>query len=339
MARNGISRLVGTFAAIFGASLIAFVFLRVFPGDPARLVVGPFATPAQIKAFNEEAGLNDPILTQYWVYVSDFVRGDWGFSFGSGQNVSTLMSDRLPASLELGFYAFTFALISALVLALLTTYRRRRTLDGSVRGVSFVALGTPPFWLGLLLLLLFSQTWSVLPGPDGRLSPEVLVPDKVTGFYTVDAALAGEWSTAWDALLHLVLPAFALGFAAWAYMYRLLRANLLDVAREPFLIVVRSKGSSRWSAFRRHALPNAFLPTLTASGLILAQLIGGSVLVEKVFNWPGVGTLVVDSILRQDFAVVQTFILLSAVAYVSVNLAIDLLYGVIDPRVRAPSSV
>jgi ABC-type dipeptide/oligopeptide/nickel transport system permease component len=162
-------------------------------------------------------------------------------------------------------------------------------------------------------------------------------PPEVTRLYTVDALIAGQPGVFLDALRHLFLPAVALGLAPFAYLVRLLRANLLEVSREPFIVVVRSKGIGRWTAFARHALPNAFLPTLTASGLLLAQLLGGSVLVEKVFNWPGVGALVVDSILRQDYAVVQAFILLSAFAYVSINLVVDVLYGVIDPRVRVPS--
>lgn len=317
---------------------MAFLFLRIAPGDPARLVAGPLAPPEQLERISREMGLHENLVVQYWRYISDFFAGDWGFSFGTGEDVTTLMGQRIPASVELGLYAFLGAFVSAVVLALLATYRRRRAVDGAVRGIAFLGLGTPPFWLGLLLLLVFFVWLDWLPGPEGRLSPGTAEPPDHTGLYTIDALVAGEWGTFWDALKHLVLPSFALGFAAFAYLVRLLRANLLDIGREPFLVVARSKGLSRWTAFRRHALPNAFLPTLTAAGLILAQLLAGSVLVEKVFNWPGVGQLVVDSILRKDFAVVQTFILLSALAYVVVNALVDFLYGVIDPRVRTPSA-
>jgi peptide/nickel transport system permease protein len=334
MTRLFLSRLGGAAIAVFGASLVAFIFLRMFPGDPARLVVGPLATPAQVDAVRHDMGLDQPLWVQYWKYISGFFTGDWGYSFGNGQDVTTLMKDRIPASLELGLYAFLGAFLFAVLFALLTTYRRRPVLDGSVRTVTFIGLGTPPFWLGLLLLLFFFVHLGWLPGPEGRLSPSTTPPPHHTGLYTIDALITGQWGTLWDATRHLILPVFALGFAAFAYLLRLLRANLLDVSREPFLVVVRSKGLSRWSAFRRHALPNAFLPTLTAAGLIFAQLIAGSVLVEKVFNWPGVGQLTVDSILRKDFAVVETFILLSAFAYVIVNTVVDFLYGVVDPRVR-----
>lgn len=337
MARLVLVRVLGMAAAVLGASIVSFVFLRLAPGDPARLVAGPLASPEQLARIEADMGLDEPVVVQYWDYISDFFRGDWGFSFGTGQQVTTLMADRLPASIELGLYAFLGAFATAVALALVATYRRRPLLDGAVRFTTFLGLGTPPFWLGLLVLLLFFVWLGWLPGPEGRLTPGTIEPPEKTGLLTIDALLAGEWATLWDAFKHLILPAFALGFAAFGFLLRLLRANLLEVGREPFLVVARSKGLTRWAAYTRHALPNAFLPTLTAAGLILAQLLAGSVLVEKVFNWPGVGALVVDSILRKDFAFVQTFILLSAIAYVLVNALVDLLYGVIDPRVRSAS--
>lgn len=329
------SRILGGAASVFGASLLAFVFLRLLPGDPARQVLGPLASDAAIAQLRDDMGLNDTIWVQYARYVTDFFTGDWGFSYTAGQEVSTQIGSRLPASIELGLWAFLLAFLAALALALLSTYRRRPVIDGFARAAAFVGLGTPPFWLALILLVVFFAQLGVLPGPEGRVSPGTELPPKLTGLITIDALLSGDLPLFWGAFQHILLPAVALGLGAFALLVRLLRANLLEVGREPFLVVARSKGLSRWEAHRRHALPNAFLPTLTASGLLLAQMIAGSVLVEKVFNWPGVGTLVVDSILRQDFSIVQAFILLSACAYVAVNLLVDLLYGVLDPRVRA----
>jgi|SRR5579872_7452454 len=336
MIRAVFGKLVGALTAVFGASLVAFLFMRVLPGNPARLIVGPLATQQAITEQEKTMGLDQPLWIQYWRYIKGFFTGDWGFAYSAGETVTHEMAVRLPASAELGLYAFLFAFLFAVVLALVATYRHRPIVDGIIRGVSFFGLGTPPFWFGLIVLLLFSQVWHVFPGPDGRIGPNTTPPPSVTSFYTIDAIIAGQWGTFWDAFRHLILPAISLGLAPFAYLVRLLRANLLDISRENFIVVARSKGLSRWNAFEHHALPNAFLPTLTAGGLLLAQLIAGSVLVERVFNWPGIGGLVVDSILRQDYAVVQTFVLLSAVAYVVVNLGVDLLYGVIDPRVRIP---
>ena len=329
-------KIVGALAAVFGASLIAFLLLRVLPGNPARIVVGPLATEEALREQENAMGLHDPVWTQYWLYVKGFVTGDWGFAYSAGESVREQIGSRLPATLELGFYAFLLSLVLAVLLALVSTYRRRPIVDGTVRGLAFFGLGTPPFWFGLIALLLLTQVWTIFPGPDGRLGIDHSPPPAVTHFYTFDALIAREWGTARDAYAHLVLPVVTLALAPLSFLVRLLRANLLDISRENFIVVVRSKGLGRWRAFSRHALPNAFLPTLTASGLLLAQLLTGSVLVERVFNWPGVGSLVVDSILRQDFAVVQTFILLSACFYVAINLLVDVLYGVIDPRVRIP---
>ncbi len=336
MIRAAASKLSGALMAIFGASVFAFIFMRVFPGNPARLIVGPLASNEAIIQQEKAMGLDQPLWVQYWRYIKGIFTGDWGFAYSAGETVKHEIVARLPASAELGLYAFLFAFVLAVILALAATYRHRPWVDGTIRGVSFLGLGTPPFWFGLIVLLLFSQVWGIFPGPDGRLGPNTTPPPTYTHFYTIDAVAAGQWGTAWDALRHLMLPAITLGLAPFAFLVRLLRANLLDVSRENFIVVVRSKGLGRWPAFSHHALPNAFLPTLTAGGLLLAQLISGSVLVEKVFNWPGIGALIVDSILRQDFAVVQTFVLLSAVAYVAVNFAVDVLYGVIDPRVRIP---
>ena len=194
-------------------------------------------------------------------------------------------------------------------------------------------------FLTLILLLIFFKAFRVLPGPEGRLSPGVAPPPHITGLYTVDALFSGKFATLGNSLEHLILPTLALAIAPFAYLVRLLRANLLDVSQEPFITVARSKGVDRWTAFTRHALPNAIVPTLTAGGIIFAQLIAGSVLVEGIFNWPGIGNLVVQSILVQDYAVVQDFLLLSAVAYVLINLAVDIICGVIDPRLRRPSVI
>jgi ABC-type dipeptide/oligopeptide/nickel transport system permease component len=330
-------RLVGSLGAIFGASLVAFVVMRVIPGDPARLIVGPLAPPGAVKSIRADLGLDQPLYVQYLKYIGHFFQGDWGYSYNLGQNVTTAIGDRLPATIELGLFAFFFTMLAAVVLALLVTYRHRPLVDRMVRGVSYLGFGTPPFFVAIILLIVFSSTLGILPGPEGRLSPQAAAPPTVTHLYTVDALLAGDPATFWDALKHLILPAIALGLAEFSFLVRLLRANLLEISRDPFLTVARGKGLGRWTAFRRHALPNAFLPTMTAGGILLGEFLAGSVLVEKVFAWPGVGNLVVDAILKQDFAIVQTFILLSAFMFVAVNLAVDLLYAVIDPRVRVAS--
>jgi ABC-type dipeptide/oligopeptide/nickel transport system permease component len=328
------SRLFGSLVAIAGASIVAFTLLRITPGDPARLYLGEFASQEAVDALRNSMGLDDPLPRQYITYMTDFFTGDWGFSYNTGEAVTSQLAARLPATIELGLFAFMFAVVGALALAIIGTYRHRPVVDRVAVSLAYLGLGVPPFWFALVLLIVFYQNLGWFPGPVGRLDVDALPPPPVTGLYTVDSLIAGEWGIFASSLWHLALPTIALGFLSMAFLMRLLRANLLDVSREPFLVVVRSKGIGRFVTFRRHALPNAILPTLTYGGLLLAQLLGGSVLVEKVFNWPGVGALVTDSITRQDFGVVQAFILLSAFVYVVINFTVDTLYGVLDPRVR-----
>jgi peptide/nickel transport system permease protein len=334
MVRFLLSRVGGGLISILGASVIAFIFMRLLPGNPARLILGPLASAQAVHALSDQLGLNKSVPVQYWDFISNFVTGNWGYSYTAGQSVSAQIGSRLPASIELGLWAFMFAFVIAVVAAVLATYRQRRVIDGAVRASAFIGLGTPPFWLGLILLVVFFSKLGWLPGPQGRVSSGVPLPPDVTGLLTVDSLIDGDFAAFGSAFTHLLLPALSLGLGAYALLVRLLRANLLEVSHEPYLLVSRSKGLSRLTAFRRHALPNAFLPALTAGGLLLAQLITGTVLVEKVFNWPGVGDLVANAILNQDFSVVQVFILLSACAYVGVNIIVDILYGVLDPRIR-----
>lgn len=334
MPRMIIGRIVSSLSAIVGASLLAFLFLRVAPGNPARLILGQFASDEAVADLSRQMGLEDPLPVQYWHYLTSFFSGEWGFAYSIGQDVRAALADRLPASIELGLFAFVMALLTAGVLAIAVTYRERRGLDGAVRVFGFLGLGLPQFWLGLVLLLVGSQWLGLFPGPDGRLSDGVEAPASITGLITVDALLTGRIGTFLDALWHLLLPGFTLGIASLAFLTRLLRANLKDISHEPFILVSESKGLSRLRTFTRHALPNASIPTLTAAGLIFGQMLAGSVLVEAIFEWPGVGKLVTDGILAHDYSVVQTFILLAAVMYVIVNLIVDIVVARIDPRQR-----
>lgn len=326
-----LARIGSAIVTIFGASVLAFLVLRAVPTNPARLIAGPFATEEVIAQVTASLGLDKPLPVQYFDYIVSFFSGDWGFSYSAGQPVLSQILQRLPASAELALYAFLFAFIGAVVITVAINYLRSVWLDRLLRLVSFISVGVPPFWLALLFLMVFFEQFGWFPGPVGR-GP---APEEIrTGLYTIDYLLAGNFSGFGTAFHHLALPSLALALGPFGYLVRLLRANMLDVVNEPFVTVLHAKGVAPVTTHFRHILPNAFLPTLTAGGLILAQLLGGSVLVERIFAWPGIGTLVIDGILRQDYAVVQAFIMLSAIIYIGVNLLVDILYGYVDPRVR-----
>lgn len=326
-----LGRIASALVTVFGASILAFVILRAVPTNPARLIAGPFAGDDVISHINSVLGLDKPLIVQYYEYIISFFRGDWGFSYSSGQPVLDQIINRFPASAELAIYAFSFAFFGAVLLNIVVIFFNSSMLDRILRMFAFVSIGVPPFWLALLFLLVFFEHFGWFPGPVGR-GPS---PSEIyTGFYTIDHLLSGDIGGFGAALHHLALPALALALGPFGYLVRLLRANLLDVVSEPFVTVLHAKGVSQFSIYLRHILPNAFLPTVTAGGLIFAQLLGGSILIERVFFWPGIGFLVVDGIMRQDYAVVQAFIMLSALIYVCINLLVDILYGYIDPRVR-----
>jgi len=329
-----VSRLSTSISALFGASILSFVLLRLAPGDPVGLILGPFATDDARAKLAEELGVHQPVFVQYWHYMVNLFQGDWGYSFSTGLSVYELFVSRLPASLELSFYALVFALSMASLLALVKTYFTRGWIKKLVDAVCFVGYSIPQFWLGLLLLTAFSGTWGLFPGPEGRLSPGSDLPPMVTGFLTVDALVAGQFSTVLDAFWHLVLPAFTLGLFTMAFLAQILQVNLEKAQGQLFVRMSLSRGLSRWGALVRHSWPNALVTSSTAAGVVVGVIITGGALVEKTFAWPGVGSLVTEGVQKQDFAVVQAFILVSAVVFVVVNLLVDLWAAQIDPRLR-----
>jgi peptide/nickel transport system permease protein len=322
-------------ATILGALLFSFVLLRKLPGDPARLVGGELADSATIDQLRSSMGLDKSLPVQFWSYVTSFFSGDLGFSFSTGQPVSELVRTRLPATVELGLAGVTIAVTCAVVFAAIAVFRKKKGADIALRVTSSLAMGSPPFWLALVAILLLSVKAGILPGPEGRLSPDVAPPPTFTGLYTIDALKAGQFSTFLDALWHLILPAFIIAVGPFAFLSRLFRSQLRNTVRDPFITVSRSRGVTRGWVFLKHAMPNSSLSLVAATSLLFAELMTGSVLIEKVFGWPGVGSLTVDAILQKDFAVVQGVILLSAALYVTVSFLADIVYVAVDPRIRA----
>lgn len=335
--RSIASRVGWGVATLFGASVLAFLLMRVLPGDPARLAAGELASEDAVRARAVEMGLDQPLPLQYLRFIRDFVTGDWGYAYSIGTPAREAILGRLPATVELAILAFVIGVSVGVSLALLAAYTRRRWVDVVIRGLSSLGMATPQFYMALILLLVLSQGLGLFPGPEGRLTPGLAEPPHRTGMFTVDAMLAGQWATASDAFAHLILPAVVLAMVPAAFLLRLLRSNLLETSREQYMLVLRAKGTPRGRSYVRHAFPNAALPTITASGLLLAELLAGSILAEKVFGWPGVGSLVADSVLSKDFAIVQSFVFLSALIYVVVNTLIDVVYGLVDPRIRSAS--
>jgi peptide/nickel transport system permease protein len=328
-----IRRLLFLVLICFGITMMTFLISHVIPGDPARLVAGPGADKAQILAIRHHFGLDLPINEQYVRYLSNITRGDLGTSIVTRNTVSSEVIRRLPATLELVVVSFVLYLVIGLSLAVVAATTRLKAVDVAVRTLSTAAYAIPAFVLGLWLQLIFYFHLGWLPS-SGRLGVLATPPHKITGFLLVDSVLDGSWDTFVDAFRHLVLPVAALTFGLLAIAVRLTRATLLSELNKDYVKMARLKGLSEAAVVRRHVLRNALVPSLALFGIQFGYLVGGTVVVETIFSWPGLGAYAFDSIAALDFAPVMGVTLVATAIFVSVNFLIDLLYPLVDPRIR-----
>ncbi len=317
-----------------GVTVICFVISRLIPGDPAQMLLGPRATPQAIAELRARLGLDQPLVTQYLAYVRDLLAGDFGTSITTRQPVLAELWGVIPATFELMLLAMLITIAIGVPLGVVTAVHRDTWIDGFGRGLAILGISTPTFWLGLMLMLLFYAELGWLPG-SGRLDLGVVPPPRVTGMYLVDAALAGD-GLAWrSAFNHLILPAATLALASVGTVVRLVRSSMIEVLAEDYIRTARACGLSDARVHYRFALKNALIPFVTVLGLELASLLFGSVVIETVFAWPGVGSHVLGAILNLDFPVIMGFTTLASVVYVLANLCVDLSYLLLDPRIKA----
>ena len=315
-----------------GVSLITFAISHLIPGDPARLIAGDRASDELVAGIRHQLGLDLPLYQQYGRYLLDLVQGDLGTSIRTNRPVLEDLQAFFPATLELAVVALFLAIVVGVPLGVLSAVYHNRAIDQIARTLAVTGISTPAFWLGLGAIVLFYGHLGWLPG-GGRLSEGLAPPTTITGFYLIDALLAGNFSLFMDALKHLILPAATLGFVTLGVIARQIRSAMLDQLGEDYIRTARAYGLSRWTVILRHALPNALIPSVTVLGLTLGDLLYGAVLTETVFAWPGMGAYVVKSIQSLDFPAVMGFAILVSFIYVLLNMAIDLLYRVIDPRI------
>ncbi|WP_432502651.1 ABC transporter permease [Kineococcus arenarius] len=325
-------RLVLLALVLFGLSLLLFAWVRALPGDPARALLGEKATPAGIAAVNERYGFDEPVWQQYLTYLGRLLRGDFGASINTGEPVLSTFAERFPATIELSVVALVLAVGVGIPLGYLAARRRGGLLDNLAVGGSLLGVVVPVFFLAVLLKYLLSIQLGWFP-TSGRQDPRIDATH-VTGFYVLDGLLTREWDASWDALVHLVLPALALGSIPLAIVVRITRASVIDVLGEDHVRTARAKGLPARVISRRHVLRNALLPVSTTLGLQAGALLSGAVLTETVFSINGIGSYLFDAVNQLDYPVLQGFILFIAVVYALVNLAVDISYGFIDPRVR-----
>jgi len=329
-----IRRILAMIPALVGVVICIFLLTRVLPGDPARTLAGEQADAASVEKIRADMGLDQPLITQFFSYIGDLLRGDLGFAWHTGHTVVEDLASRLPATAELALVAILIALVIAVPLGIVSAVCRDRRIDHVGRVISLVGASMPLFWLGLLVIYFFYFTLGIAPAPIGRISSGVNPPTEVTGLFLVDSLLSGDTVAFSSSLQSIIWPALVLATGSIAMISRMTRSAMLEVLGQDYVRTARSKGLSPRFVIGKHAFRNASPSVVTVVGLEFGQLLGGAVITETIFSWPGVGSYVTQSIMATDYAPVQAFTLLAAAIFLVVNLIVDLVNAAIDPRVR-----
>ncbi len=333
MTRLIAKRLLGALPNIAGVIVVTFLLTRALPGDPAAYFAGPAATQEAIEQVRAQLGIDKSLAHQFVQYLKDLAQGELGMSLSTGRPVLAEIRARLPASLELTLTGLVLALMVAVPLGVLAATRPGSWVDHLCRLLATAGVSLPTFFTGLLLAYVFYFLLGIAPSPLGRLDVIYSPPPDVTGLYLVDSLLARDVELFWAALKQLALPAITLALFVMAPLMRMTRASMLGVLSADFIRTARASGLPRRQVLYAYAFRNALLPIVTTLGMVFSFLLGSNVLVEKVFAWPGIGSYVIEALVASDYAPVQGFVLSMALLYVALNLVIDILYGVIDPRV------
>ncbi len=322
-------RLLWLLPSLFGVIVITFVISHIIPADPVKLAAGDTATPEQVEALREKLGFDRPLPVQLAIYVKNLLRGDLGKSLFTGRPVISDLVGRLPATIELTLVAMLFTVIVGIPLGVLSALRRNSLLDHAVRFVTVSGLAIASFWLGIMLQLAFAMAIGWFP-LGGRFTG--FPPPTVTGLYLIDTLLAGDWSGFWTALRHIALPALTLAFPAMATVVRFTRSGVLDSIKSAYVLHERAMGFPSSVIIWKYVLRNALMSTITQIGLLFGILLGGTVVIEAVFDWPGLGYYAVSSIVMSDYNAILGFTLWVAAIYMLVNLAVDVVLVLVDPR-------
>jgi len=327
-----VRRTIGAVPVLLGISFLVFLLMHLAPGDPVMLLLGDSATPADIAKVRHEWGLDQPLLVQYWQFVSRACVGDFGQSLKFGEPVIKLVFERLPATVELAVVSLLVAMLIAIPIGIYSALKRDSLFDHAGTGVALIGVSLPNFWLGIMLIYFLGGQWNLLP-VAGRLEYGIEIKP-ITRLFLVDSLLTGNLAGFWSALQHLLMPAVTLGTALAAIVTRITRSSILEVMRQDYVTTARAKGLSEGVVVWRHILRNALITVITILGLQLGALLSGSVITETVFSYPGIGDLLIQSIAVRDYRLTQVLILFFGVVYFAVNMLVDVLYTVVDPRIR-----
>ncbi len=327
-----VRRIIGAVPVLLGISFLVFLLMHLAPGDPVMLLLGDNATPDEVARVRHEWGLDQPLLIQYWQFISRAVVGDFGRSLKFGEPVIKLVFERLPATIELASMSLLVAILISIPIGTYSAIKRDTLFDHAGTGVALIGVSLPSFWLGIMLIYFFGGQWNLLP-VAGRIEYGIEIKP-ITKLFLVDSLLTANFTGFWSAVQHLLMPAVTLGTALAAIVTRITRSSVLEVMRQDYVTTARAKGLSEGVVIRRHILRNALITVVTILGLQLGALLNGSVITETVFSYPGIGDLLIQSISVRDYKLTQVLILFFGTIYFVVNLLVDMLYTLIDPRIK-----
>lgn len=312
---------------------MVFFFIRLTPGDPVDIMLGETGGigAAEMEQLRSEFHLDEPLHVQLWIFLKDAVCGDFGYSYLLKRPVIQLIVERLPATIELAVGALLFSLVVAIPIGILSAVRQNSLIDRLSMAGAFLGISMPSFWLGIILIMIFAVYLKWLPA-QGRISFDAHL-ETITGFYLFDSIVTRNWDAFVSTIQHLILPSIALGAAVAAIVARVLRSGMLETLRSDYVTLARSKGAPEQTVVMKHSLRNALIPTVTVVGLQVGILLGGNMIVETVFSWPGLGSLVVNAIFNRDFPLIQASVMIYALIFVAANLIVDILYTYLNPKI------
>ncbi|NQU64192.1 MAG: ABC transporter permease [SAR324 cluster bacterium] len=326
-----IRRILILIPTLLGVSIIVFLMLRLTPGDPAELLLGERATEKALFEVREHLGLNEPLHIQYGLFLQRLSHGDLGETIFTRQKVWIEIRERFPATIELSVLALFISCILGMILGIISATKQYSIFDYASMVAALAGVSMPIFWLGLIFMMIFSLNLGWLP-ISGRLSVDIEL-EVITNFYILDSILTGNWAALKDSLWHIIMPAVTLSTIPTAIMARMTRSAMLDVLRQDYIKTAKAKGLSGFMVTYKHALRNALIPVVTTIGLQFGVLLGGAILTEHIFAWPGVGKWMYDGVMQRDYMVIQGGTLVIAAIFILINLVVDLLYAVINPRI------
>jgi peptide/nickel transport system permease protein len=325
-------RLAGTIPVLLLISLLVFLLIHAAPGDPTLLLLGEETNAAEVAKAKERWGLDQPLHVQYLKFIKSAAAGDFGKSFKYAEPVARVITTRLPATIELAIFAIIIAMLLAIPLGVWAGSKPNSWIDNLGTTLGLFGISMPSFWLAIMLILLLAGVMNILP-TSGRSTYGIAGPEQ-TGFYIVDSILQNNWRAVWDGLNHIFLPALALGVNMLGILMRVTRSSILEVMNEDYIQTARAKGLRENKVIWHHVTRNALIPVITVVGLELGTLLSGSIIVETVFAWPGSGSLLITGLNARDYPLVTGVVMTYTAAFVTINLIIDGLYAIVDPRIR-----